>query len=129
MELAGLCVRLDVGVDMDAFGGSNLLMFMGLRSSLVFQCLDLSLPPQGFNFHPLSVAPDFTGYIAHRRQNPKTNGKTTLNSQEYPKPLRLILRRLAWCFRSGGPLPVCRRVFWRTCSILQVEFLMYFLRR
>ena len=72
--------------------GSCLLMFHGVRSSLVVQSPKLGYPTSGSGPSPY-CSTKISQATQHRKQNPKTNGETTVSSQEHPKRHTLAKRR------------------------------------
>ena len=65
-------------------GGLCLLMFHGVRSSLVVQSPGLGSPTSGVS------APGL--HRPHRRRNPKIKGERASNSQEHPKRVTHLQR-------------------------------------
>ena len=68
----------------DFWVGSHLLIFPGVRSSVMVQSSGVEPPASGF-WSPFYSS--FKTFLStqHRRQKPQVNGKTTLYSQEHLK--------------------------------------------
>ena len=88
MTCTGACWLLDGAWSPSRYGdfwvGSHLLIFPGVRSSVMVHSSEVEPPASGF-WSPSYSSFETSLSTQPQRQKPSVNGETTLYSQEHPK--------------------------------------------
>ena len=106
--------------------GSNLLMFYGIGSSLVFQCPGLRSPISGVQACPLTVAPRLHRLHSTEDKTPGLMVKQHSTAKNTQRDSQTHSEQMAWCFGSLGSSASVQKVFCRTCSICRWVFDVFF---
>ena len=96
MTCTGACWLLDGAWSPGRYGdfrvGSHLLIFPGVRSSVMVHSSEVEPPASGF-WSPSYSSFKTSLFTQPQRQKPSVNGETTLYSQEHPEFHRVLQRR------------------------------------